>query len=58
MLNLIIDKNEFKWVSLEFLYRPGQANVQFSLCDTVWKFHDFTSGQNLREIDFEDSRSE
>ena len=22
-------------------YRPGQANVQFSLCDSVWKFHNF-----------------
>ena len=35
-----------------FRYRPGQANVQFSLCDTR-----FSIVQNLREIDFGDSRS-
>ena len=25
--------------------------------DTVWKFHDFSTTQILREINFEDSRS-
>ena len=26
---------------LAWTYRPGQANVQLTLCDTVWKFHNF-----------------
>ena len=38
-------------------YRPGQVIVQFSICDTVWKFHNFSITQNLREIAFGDSRS-
>ena len=54
-------KKEFftKWKLSIFpaIYRPGQANVQLSLYDTVWKFPDFSISQNLREINFGDSRS-
>ena len=39
-------------------YRPGDANVQFSLCDTVWKFHNFSiSYSELSRNWFWDPRS-
>ena len=40
-------------------YRPGQANLQFSHCEshTKEKFHDFSVTQILREIIFGESRS-
>ena len=31
--------------------------MQFSLCETVWKFHSISITQNLREVDFGDYRS-
>ena len=52
-----ISSNGKVFAVFQFIYRPGQANAQFSLCDTVWKFHYFCTDQNLREIDFLDSRS-
>ena len=41
------------------LYRPGQANLQFSHCEsnTMWKFQDFSVTQILREIIFGESKS-
>ena len=59
-LEEVLMKSMKPWLpsQVNIKYRPGQANVQFSLCDLVYKFCNFSTAQNLREIDFGDCTSE
>ena len=44
-------------IEKSWYFCTGHANVQFSPCDTLWQFNNFSIAQNLREINFRDSGS-
>ena len=60
-MEFIMESKRWKHVNFVWFWvilcQTWQAKMQLSLCDTVWKFHNFSTTQNLREIDFGDFRS-